>query len=149
MMFTYGINIRVDRGWWESLCTCLCFFNFETRGMCYLFTNEKGKRNPYLSGEETQKLKKSQENPWFLGLVIEGSLVSWCPLEPKYRVMKVRFWTSPGACYLMLQPCFPFCLWDKARPGFLRLPLIPLASRLSPERGSHSVMSESLQPSGL
>ena len=120
--------------------------------MCYLFTNEKGKRSPYLSGEETQKLKKSQENPWFGGggcAVIEGSLVSWCHWSQNTgyegQVLNFTWGLLPNSAALLSilhlgqgNAWVPLCL-----------PWIPLASRLSPERWSRSVMSDSLQPCGL
>ena len=127
------------------------FFYFETRGICYLFTNEKGKRNPYLSDEEIQKLRNPKKISGFGGggAVIEGSLVSWCCWSQNTGLWRSGFELHRGAGYLLLQPSFHFSSGTGNPWVPLCLPLMALASRLSPERGNRSVMSDSLPPCGL
>ena len=118
-MFTYGVNIRVDRRWWESLCTCLCFFILKPGAYVIYLQMKKEKETPTCL---MKRYRNSEIPRKSLVLGMGGSdwglLSQLVPPEPKYRVMKVRFWTSPGGLLPNSAALFPFLIWDKATPGF-------------------------------
>lgn len=144
-----GINIK---RWTEgdgSHCVLVYVFFILKPGACVTYLQMKRKKKPLLVWWRDTETQEIPRKSLIFGGSDWGLLSQLVPLEPKYRVWRSGFELHLGPVTLILQPCFPFCIWDKAMPGFLSVSHWFPWPQAFPREGSHSVMSDSLQPGGL